>query len=88
MIKPLLSDGRIDVNRTRSIASIIYLAVVGVCVFIIQPGFVQGLVETLAMSPEQAGYIASAEMWGLAASTILLNFISHKSFGLSLGRKN
>ena len=73
-----LNDDPIEINSTRSVASIIYLAVVGVCVFIIQPGFVQGLVETLGLSPEEAGYIASAEMWGLAASTILLNFIAHK----------
>ena len=76
MIKLLFSDetNKLDVNSTRSIASIIYLAVVGVCVFIVQPGFVQGLVESLGLTPEQAGYIASAEMWGLAATTILLNF--------------
>lgn len=65
-----------DVNSTSSIAAIIYLAVVGVCVFIVQPGFVQGLVEYLGLSPEEAGYIASAEMWGLAVTTIALNFFA------------
>ena len=78
MMKIFLSTKEVDVNSTASIASIIYLAVVGVCVFIIQPGFVQGLVETLGLSPEEAGYIASAEMWGLAVTTIGLNFIAHK----------
>jgi predicted MFS family arabinose efflux permease len=77
MIKLFLNEGEIDVNSTRSVASIIYLAVVGVCVFIIQPGFVQGLVDTLGLSPAEAGYVASAEMWGLAATTILLLFIAH-----------
>lgn len=77
MISFFNSD-KIDVNSTRSIASIIYLAVVGVCVFIVQPGFVQGLVERLGLSPEEAGYIASAEMWGLAISTILLTVIAHR----------
>ena len=78
MIKVFLNADTIDVNSTRSVASIIYLAVVGVCVFIVQPGFVQGLVDTLGLTPQEAGYIASAEMWGLAATTILLNFIAHK----------
>ncbi|MCP3672966.1 MAG: MFS transporter [Gammaproteobacteria bacterium] len=78
MIKLFLNDDHIDVNSTRSVASMIYLAVVGVCVFIIQPGFVQGLVETLGLSPEEAGYIASVEMWGLALTTILLNLFAHK----------
>lgn len=78
MMKAIFSDEntKVDVNSTRSIASIIYLSVVGVCVFIVQPGFVQGLVETLGLPPEQAGYIASAEMWGLATTTILLNFFA------------
>ena len=78
MIKYFLNDEPIDVNSFRSVASIIYLAVVGVCVFIIQPGFVQGLVDTLGLTPEEAGYIASIEMWGLALTTIILNFIAHK----------
>lgn len=80
MIKLLLSDknSKLDVNSTRSVASIIYLAVVGVCVFIVQPGFVQGLVESLGLTPEQAGYIASAEMWGLAATTIVLNVFASR----------
>lgn len=80
MIKGLFSDdnNKLDVNDTRSVGSIIYLAVVGVCVFIVQPGFVQGLVDSLGLTPEQAGYIASAEMWGLAATTIALNFFASR----------
>ena len=78
MMKFFLGNGNVDVNSTRSIASIIYLAVVGVCVFIIQPGFVQGLVENLGLTPGEAGYIASAEMWGLAVTTILLTVVAHK----------
>ena len=80
MTKLLFSDegASLDVNSTRTVGSIIYLAVVGVCVFIVQPGFVQGLVESLGLTPEQAGYIASAEMWGLAATTIALNFFASR----------
>ena len=78
MINLFLGTKNVDVNSTRSIAAIIYLAVVGPSVFIIQPGFVQGLVDTLGLSPEQAGYIASAEMWGLAATTIALTVFAHK----------
>ncbi len=78
MMQLFLSDNKVDVNSTPAVASIIYLAVVGVCVFIIQPGFVQGLVETLGLTPQEAGHIASAEMWGLALTTIVLAFVSHK----------
>ena len=78
MMKFFLSDGNVDVNSTRTVALIIYLAVVGPCVFIIQPGFVQGLVENLGLTPGEAGYIASAEMWGLALTTIVLTVVAHK----------
>ena len=69
---------RVDVNSRRSIIAIVYLAVVGPCVFILQPGFVQGLVEYLGLTEQQAGYIAAAEMFGLATTTVLLSFISSK----------
>ena len=69
---------RVDVNSRQSIIAIVYLAVIGPCVFILQPGFVQGLVEYLGLTEQQAGYIASAEMFGLATTTVLLSFISAK----------
>lgn len=68
----------VDINSRKSITAIVYIAVIAPCVFILQPGYVQGLVEHLAFSEEQAGYIASAEMFGLAFTTILLNFISSR----------
>jgi predicted MFS family arabinose efflux permease len=69
---------RVDINSRQSIVAIVYLAVVGPCVFILQPGFVQGLVAHLGLSEQQAGLIASAEMFGLAATTVLLSFVSTK----------
>jgi len=72
----------IDVNSQKSIQksiiAIIYLAVVGPCVFILQPGFVQGLVEYLGMTEQQAGFIAAAEMFGLAITTVLLAFVAER----------
>ena len=65
----------IDVNARSSIIAIVYIAVIAPCVFILQPGYVQGLVEHLAFSEEQAGYITSAEMFGIAFMTLLLVFI-------------
>ncbi len=68
----------VDVNSPASIRAIVYLAVVGPCVFILQPGFVQGLVEVLGFTEQQAGYIASVEMFGLAATTVLLSLVSSR----------
>lgn len=65
-----------DINSRRSIVAIVWLAVVGPCVFILQPGFVQGLVVYLGFTEQQAGQIASYEMFGIAATTVLLSLIS------------
>ncbi|MGI9233737.1 MAG: MFS transporter, partial [Woeseiaceae bacterium] len=65
-----------DINSRQSIVAIIWLAVIGPCVFILQPGFVQGLVVYLDFTEQQAGQIASVEMFGIAATTVLLSFIS------------
>ena len=68
------SHPAVDVNSTRSIISTIYLAVIGAAVFIVQPGFVQGMVEALGFSEQQAGFIASTEVWGIAATSVFLAF--------------
>jgi MFS family permease len=64
----------IDVNTTKSIVAVVVLAVIGPCMFILQPAYVQGLVEYMNFSEEQAGLIAAAEMFGLAATAIAVNF--------------
>lgn len=66
----------IDINSRQSIVAIVWLAVIGPCVFILQPGFVQGLVAYLGFDETQAAQIASYEMFGIAATTVLLSFIS------------
>ena len=72
------SSNSLDINSVKSVASMIYLSVVGVCVFIIQPGIVQGFVSELGFTPEQAGYAASAELGGEALTTELLTFLADK----------
>ncbi|NIB40803.1 MFS transporter [Pseudomaricurvus alkylphenolicus] len=69
---------RTDVNSTGSIIAIVFLAVIGPCMFILQPAYVQGLVEYMKFSEEQAGLIASAEMFGLATTAIGLNFVLNR----------
>ena len=68
----------IDINSSRSIAAIVLLAVIGPCVFILQPGFVQGLVDLVGLTPEQAGALAAYEMFGIAATTVLMSAISNR----------
>jgi predicted MFS family arabinose efflux permease len=69
----------INVNSLSSLLATIYLGVIGAAVFIVQPGFVQGLVEFYGFDEQQAGYIASAEVWGLALTTVILALGGHSA---------
>ena len=71
------SSMAVDVNSNVSLFAAIYLSVIGAAVFIVQPGFVQGLVEFYGFDEQQAGYIASAEIWGLALTTVVLALGGH-----------
>jgi len=68
----------IDFDARSTLWSVILIGVIGPEVFIVQPGFVQGLVEYLGFDDQGAGYTASAEMFGLAATTILMTFTAHR----------
>jgi predicted MFS family arabinose efflux permease len=79
MIRKILDhDDHIDINSNRSLWSVFLVGVIAPEVFIVQPGFVQGLVEYVGFDDQGAGYTASAEMFGLAATTILMTFIAHR----------
>lgn len=80
MLKAIIGDptNSMNVNSRSSLIAAIYLGIVGPAIFIVQPGFVQGLVEYYGFSEKQAGYVASAEMWGIAISTFALIFISKR----------
>lgn len=79
MVRRLLSENRIvDLNSRPTLYSIFLIGVIAPEVFIVQPGFVQGLVEYLGFDDQGAGKVVSAEMWGLAVTTILMTFIAHR----------
>jgi len=66
----------VDVNNRRTLFAAMYMAVIGPEVFIVQPGFVQGMVKYLGFSEVTAGDIASAEMWGIAVTTVIMTFFA------------
>lgn len=76
--KFLAGKDAVDINSRSTIFSVFLIGVIAPEVFIVQPGFVQGLVEILGFDDKGAGYTASAEMFGLAATTILMTFVSHR----------
>ncbi|MDE0756141.1 MAG: hypothetical protein OSB26_15980 [Woeseiaceae bacterium] len=71
-------DKRVNIDSRNTIFGVFLIGVIAPEVFIVQPGFVQGLVELLGFDEKGAGYTASAEMFGLAATTILMTFIAHR----------
>jgi len=68
----------IDINSIKSIIAILVISVIGPCMFIVQPGFVQGLIEYMGYTDKEAGLIASAEMFGVASTAIGVNFIMNR----------
>lgn len=60
----------------RILAAIIPTMVVAISITM-QPGFVQGMVDFMGIDEVQAGYIASAEVMGLMAGTVIFAFIAH-----------
>ena len=67
-----------DIDSRSALYTAFLVGVIAPEVFIVQPGFVQGMVEHLGFSDSEAGYVASAEMWGLAITTILMTFVAHR----------
>ncbi len=66
---------RVNIDAPVTVWSIVFLAVLAPAIFILQPGYVQGLVAYVGFTEEQGGQIVSAEMFGLATMAILLGFI-------------
>lgn len=79
MLKDMFTrDSGLDINSRSALYSMFLIGVIAPEVFIVQPGFVQGLVQYLGFDDQGAGYTASAEMFGLAATTILMTFTAHR----------
>jgi len=76
--KILGNNDSVDLDSRATLYSIFLVGVIAPEVFIVQPGFVKGLVDYLAFDDQGAGKVVSAEMWGLAATTILMTFIAHR----------
>jgi len=72
-----MSSGTSSEARRRLVAAIL-VGVIGPEVFIVQPGFVQGLVENLGFDDRSAGYAASIEVWGITVTTVLMTFFAHR----------
>jgi predicted MFS family arabinose efflux permease len=66
----------VDPDGSRMLTAAMLMVVIGMDTFIIQPGFVQGLVDYAGFDDKQAGYVASAEMFGITATTVAMTWLA------------
>lgn len=64
-----------------AIMAAVGLGIVAVPVFIIQPGYVEPLIDLRGLDAGTAGYVAASEMTGIALTTILMSFLTHRVSG-------
>src|ERR1043166_4593843 len=77
MSSPAATTGSLASVDRRGLVAAILVGVIGPEVFIVQPGFVQGLVQHLGFDDQSAGYAASIEVWGITLTTVLMTFFAH-----------
>lgn len=75
-MKDTTQGAEINLNRGLPLALALLLPTIGGMVFIVQPGFVQGLVESGGFTDKQAGYLSSFELGGFAVANIAMTIIS------------
>ena len=62
----MIHPARQSADSPSAIAAAIHLNVISAAMLLVQPAFVQGLVEQAGLDERSAGYVASAEMFGVA----------------------
>ncbi len=67
-----------DINTRTSKLTMYFCGIVASSSFILQPGVVQGLIQYLGLSEQQAGFVASAEMFGVAITAVAMTFLAHR----------
>jgi len=65
-------DRKVDINGMKLLVATILIHTIGPQTVLLLPGFVQGMVEYIGFSDQQAGYVVSAELWGMTIATIAM----------------
>ncbi len=68
----------IDIDSESALLSSIVLAVIGASTILILPGLVGVIADTLGLTAQQLGYVASADIIGMAVSMAVVAFIIHR----------
>jgi predicted MFS family arabinose efflux permease len=67
-----------DLNSRGSLYAVFLVGVIAPAVFIVSPGYIQGMVAYLGFDEQSAGNVMSVELWGMAITTILMTFTAHR----------
>jgi len=83
-------DQKIDINSLKVLVAALLVHTIGPQTVLLLPGFVQGMVEYIGFTDQQAGYVVSAELSGMTVATILIMFLVSRVnwrhvFALALG---
>ena len=64
-----------DLNSTQCLFALLLVHTIGPQTIIILPGIVQGYVEQLGYTEQQAGFLTAMETWGMFAATLATGFL-------------
>lgn len=83
------AEKKVEINSTIVIVAAILFCTIGPQTVMLLPGFVQGLVQYMGFTDQQAGFITSSEITGMTLGTIAIIYLVSRSnwrilFGLSL----
>ncbi|MDA5194436.1 MFS transporter [Govanella unica] len=60
---------------SKAILTAIFVGIIGAESFLVQPGLVGGLVDHRGLTPGEAGFVASADMFGMAVASFVISLI-------------
>jgi len=83
-------EKKVGIDSRKLLFATLLLHTIGPQTVLLLPGFVQGMVEYMKFTDQQAGYIVSAELWGMTVATIVMMLLISRvnwrhMFALSLG---
>jgi len=65
-------DRKVEINGLKLLVAAILVHTIGPQTVLLLPGFVQGMVEYIGFTDQQAGYVVAAELGGMTVATIAM----------------
>jgi len=68
-------DHKVNINGSKLLIAALLIHAIGPQTVLLLPGFVQGMVEYIGFTDQQAGYVVSSELWGMTVAAIAMMFL-------------